>query len=191
MSYEEMTEEQRIYMRRLALRLVRNRKSASIDEDDLMSAAAMRWWQFCIQHPDLSDLPPLDILFRQQVKFAMRDVIRSSAPVKVTRAYQAKLQAYETPYTVDLDHAFDVQAGDEHEDYDTWLDVVTSIKNLSPREQIILSLHAERDYTFTEIAFVLDVSVSTVTRSYQHAIDKIKKDLHVAQKSEKNDRYIK
>ncbi|MDQ0190662.1 sigma-70 family RNA polymerase sigma factor [Alicyclobacillus cycloheptanicus] len=174
---QELSPEQSAYIRKLAQRYVYYRKSAAIDAQDLMSAATLRWWQFCQRNPDLQDERVIQICFYQQVKGAMRDVIRDSSPVKVTRTMQAQMKAYQRPYTVELDHVIDIQAGEEHADYELWMDVVASLKKLPEREQLILSLYFERDFSFTEIAEILEVSVSTVTRAYRKALDAIKKDL--------------
>ena len=177
MSEEDLTVDQIQYIKRLANRLVQFRRSASIDADDLIAAAHMRWWGFRLRnHEEITGIP-VDVLFRQQVKFAMRDVIRDSSPVRVTRTYQAQLQAYEQPYTVSLDHLIDVQAGGEPIDKELWMDVTAGIGKLSQRDQIILSLSVEQGYSFTEIAYVMDVSVSTVTRAYHKAIDFLRKDI--------------
>ncbi len=184
-NYTNLTPEQQAYIRRLANRLVRLRKSSSIDADDLASAAAIRWWRHCLRVPEGIDPSLSEISFRQQVKFAMRDVLRESAPVKTTRAYQAKLKAYETPYTVSLDHAIDISAGEEHPDLELWLDVVAGVNRLAPREQTILSLAVEYGYSFTEIAYAMDVSVSTITRAYHRALQSIRENLSDSQKARK------
>lgn len=174
---QELSLEQQNYIRRLAQRYVHYRKSASIDADDLVSAASIRWWQFCVRHTDLTDERVIAICFYQQVKGAMRDVVRASSPVKVTRTMQAQLQAYQQPYTVELESVIDVQAGEENTDLDQWLDVVASLKRLPEREQIVLSLYFERDLTFTEIAQVLGVSISTATRIYRRGIQTVREDI--------------
>ncbi len=183
--YSDFTVEQEQYVRRLALRLVHWRKSNSIDCDDLISVARTRWWQYCLRHKE--SMPHNEnqdtseewimIAFRQQVKFAMRDTLRDSSPVKVTRSYQAKMKAYETPYTVDLEHAINIRAGDEVSDSELWQDVVVSIQQLSQRDQIILSLFVEQGYTFTEISCAMDLSVSTISRAYQRALQTIKNNV--------------
>lgn len=180
MSEFEVSKEQSDYIKRLATRLIKWRKSAAIDADDLVSAASMRWWQFLVRNPDLQ-ADDTDLLFRQQVKFAMRDQIRASSPVKVTRTYQAKLKAYEQPYTVNIESTLDIRAGDDFEYTDDLIDVLSSIQKLPERDQLILSLSVDQGYSFTEIAYVLDVSVSTVTRAYQKAIDTLKKNLQLSQ----------
>ena len=172
-------------MKRLANRLIKWRKSAAIDADDLIAAASLRWWQFIVRNADLQT-EDLDLLFRQQVKFAMRDQIRDSSPVKVTRTYQAKLKAYEHPYTVNIESTLDIRAGDDFEFTDELMDVLSSIQKLPERDQLILSLSIDQGYSFTEIAYVLEVSVSTVTRAYQKALDTIKKNLKVSQSPRKN-----
>lgn len=174
----EFNTEQEGYIQRLARRYVQYRKSASIDFQDLASAARIRWWQFCTRNPDLTDERVIQICFYQQVKGAMRDVVRSSSPVKVTRTMQAKMSAYQNPYTVELDHVIDVCAGDtEHFDHELWMDVMNSLKKLPERDQIILSLYFERGFTYTEIAEIFEVSVSTITRSYKRALERIKTDV--------------
>jgi RNA polymerase sigma factor (sigma-70 family) len=185
LSYADLTPEQTAYIRRLARRLIRLRKSSSIDEDDLANAAAMRWWQFSVRQAGLIAPDAFDVLFRQQVKFAMRDLIRESVPVKITRADQVKLQAYGTPYTVDIEHAVNITAGYDHEDPELWLDVVQALQRLPQREQLILSLSVDQGYSFTEIAYVLDVAVSTVTRAYHGAIEKLQKDLRIVRETRK------
>ncbi len=172
-----VTDEQHRYIQRLAYRLIRFRKSASIDSDDLVSAAEMRWWQYCMRTPELTDTSSIDALFRQHIKFAMRDLLRDSTPVKVTRTYKAQLQAYDQPYTVELDHAIDITAGEEHVDTELWMDVTTLITKLPEKEQIVLALYHTDGYSFTEIAYALDVSVSTVTRMYKRSIDSLKINL--------------
>ncbi|WP_245926334.1 RNA polymerase sigma factor [Sulfoacidibacillus thermotolerans] len=193
MSFSDLTPEQMLYIKRLAHRLIQWRKSGSVDVDDLISAARTRWWKYCLRHPELADgvkgdEPSKDwvmIAFRQQVKYAMRDVLRDSSPVKVTRTYQAKIKAYETPYSVSLEHAINIRAGEEVADHDLWLDVISSIRQLSQRDQIILSLYAEQGYSFTEIAYALDLSVSTVSRAYQRTIELIKKNVEENRTSRK------
>jgi RNA polymerase sigma factor (sigma-70 family) len=179
-SSDDLTAAQHTYIRRLAHRLIGLRRSAAVDVDDLMSAATARWWQFCIHHPEYRSDADCDIVFREQVKFAMRDILRTSAPVKLTRADQAKLAAYETVTSVPLEQAAGLEATPEHDDYDLWLDVVAALQRLSEREQLILSLHLDRGLTFTEIAYAMQIAVSTATRSYQGALQKIKKDLAAA-----------
>ncbi|RIV20819.1 sigma-70 family RNA polymerase sigma factor [Alicyclobacillaceae bacterium I2511] len=181
--------EQNSYIRRLAFRYVQFRKSGSIDVDDLISAAAARWWEFCIRHPDLQDEVVLKVCFYQQTKGAMKDVTRQSAPLKVTRTMQAQMQAYQglaRPYTVDLDHAVDVQVGDLESDPDLWMDVVNSLRRLPERERLILSLYFEQGLNYSEIAEVCKVAVSTVTRAYGRAIATLKKDLQVTLEHAKN-----
>ncbi len=173
----EFTPGQLAYLKRLARRLAGLRRSAAIDEDDLVGAAALRWWQFCLRNGATCACDSNDILFRQQCKFGMRDALRDSAPVKVTRTDQAKLRAYETPYTVTLDHAIDLSAGDLHDDHELWMDVVQALQQLDQRDQTIISLFVEHGYTFTEIAYAMDVSVSTVTRAYRKGLDTVKKKL--------------
>lgn len=179
MEYPEsdFTPDQLAYLKRLARRLAGLRKSASIDADDLVSAAALRWWQFCLRSGVSCACDSDDILFRQQSKYGMRDALRDSAPVKVTRTDQAKLRAYEAPYTVTLDHAIDLSAGDLHDDHELWMDVVLALQQLDRRDQTIISLFVEHGYTFTEIAYAMDVSVSTVTRAYRQGLDTVKKKL--------------
>lgn len=172
-----LTAEQSLYIKKLAQRYVQFRKSASIDRDDLISAATTRWWQFCIRNTHIQDETLLTKSFYHHVKGAMRDVVRDSSPVKVTRTMQAQMRAYQTPYTVELDHAVDILAGEPQRDVDQWLDVVNGLKHLSERDRIILSLYFEQDLTFSEIAEVLDVAVSTVTRAYHRSIDSLKKIL--------------
>ncbi|MCY0893415.1 MAG: sigma-70 family RNA polymerase sigma factor [Acidibacillus sp.] len=178
MDYEISTE-QSGYIQRLATRYVRYRKSGSIDKEDLISAANSRWWQFCLRQHHSLDETLVKMCFYEQVKGAMRDVVRSSSPVNVTRTMHKNMQAYQQPYTVDLNYAVNILAGDEQGDHDQWLDVVTSLGNLPQREQIILSLYFERDLNFSRIAEILEVSVSTITRSYQSALEHIRKDLHI------------
>ncbi|MCY0870255.1 MAG: hypothetical protein OWT27_06660 [Firmicutes bacterium] len=185
LSCDDLTDQQQMYIRRLARRLIGLRKSGAVDVDDLMSAAAARWWHFCIQHPEYPVDGDCDIVFREQVKFAMRDILRTSYPVKITRADQAKLAAYETISSVSLEHAAGLEAIPEFEDYDLWLDVVAALQRLSEREQMILSLHIDRGLTFTEIAYAMQIAVSTATRSYQGALQKIKKDLGAASEPRK------
>lgn len=174
---QDLSPEQTRYVERLARRYVRLRKSGSIDEEDLRSAASIRWWQFRVRNPDVMDERLLMACFYQQVKGAMRDVVRDSSPVKVTRTVQSRMEAYQRPYTVEMDHAIDIPVGDSQVDVETWMDVVASLKKLPEREQIILSLYFERDFTFSEIAQVFEVSVSTITRAYKKAIDLIRADL--------------
>ncbi len=181
--------EQSSYIRRLASRYVRFRKSGSIDTDDLISAAAARWWQFCVRHPDLRDEQVLQICFYQQTKGAMKDVTRQSAPVKITRTMQTQMQVYRncaSPYTVDLEHAVDIQVGEQEADVDLWLDVMNSLRQLPERERLILSLYFEQGLSYSEIATVLKVAVSTVTRAYKRAIEILKKDLGVMGEPAKN-----
>lgn len=173
----ELTQEQTRYIQRLANRYVQYRKSGSIDQQDLISAANLRWWQFCRKNPELTDERTIQICFYQQTKGAMRDVVRDSSPVKVTRTMQAKLQAYQRPYTVPVEHAIDFHAGDDSHDRDQWMDILDSLRKLSEREQIILSLYFEKGYSYTEIAEIFEVSVSTITRTYQKAIVRLKNDL--------------
>ncbi|MCI0183486.1 RNA polymerase sigma factor [Sulfoacidibacillus ferrooxidans] len=183
-AYSELTADQEWYVKRLAHRLIQWRKSGSVDTDDLISAARTRWWQYCMRHQDhsttLNDQEQqewLIIAFRQQVKFAMRDILRASTPVKVTRSYQAKMKAYESPYSVDLEHAINVRAGDEVANSELWFDVVASIQQLPQRDQIILSLFIEQGYNFTEISYAMDLSVSTVSRAYQRSLQIIKNNV--------------
>lgn len=165
-------------MRRLANRYVQYRKSASIDAADLASAAQIRWWQFTSRNVELSDERTIQICFYQQVKGAMRDLVRASSPVKVTRTMQAQIQAYQRPYTVDMDHVLDLRAGDDVPfDKELWMDVMDSLKRLPEREQIILSLYFIHGYSYTEIAEVFEVSVSTITRAYQKALSAVKRDV--------------
>jgi RNA polymerase sigma factor for flagellar operon FliA len=168
----ELSAEQLSYIKRLARRLVQWRKSASIDVDDLISVASTRWWQFIIRSPKsgFDSSVPLDVIFKQQVKFAMRDLIRASSPVKVTRTQQAKLQAYEHPYTTDIASEFNLMAGDSFAYTNEMLDVLKVLRKLSEREQIILSLFIIEGYSFTEIAYAFDVAISTVTRAYNKAL---------------------
>ncbi len=173
----DFTPEQMSYLKRLAIRLAGLRKSAAIDADDLVGAAALRWWQFCLRQGLSCACDANDILFRQQSKYGMRDALRDSSPVKVTRTEQAKLRAYETPYTVDLEHAVNLSAGVVYEDHELWMDVIHALQQLEDRERLIISLFVEHGYTFTEIAYAMDVSISTVTRAYHQALDKVKKNL--------------
>lgn len=184
MSDFDVTPEQMQYMRKLASRLVRLRKSSAIDADDLVAAASLRWWQFRLRNTSV-ELDEMDLLFRQQVKFAMRDQIRDSAPVKVTRTYQAKLKAYEQPYTVNIDSELDIRAGDDFAHTEIMIDVLSAIQKLPERDQIILSLSIDQGFSFTEIAYVLDVSVSTVTRAYQKSLATLKNNLQDLQSARK------
>lgn len=182
----QLSAEQQQYVKRLAYRYVRYRKSASIDAEDLISAAISRWWQFCQRKAEAYEPEYFRLSFFHQVKGAMRDAVRASSPVKVTRTMQSKLQAYQTPTTVSLEHVIDVQAGDQHEDLELWMDVIAGLRNLSQRDQIILTLYFERDFTFSEIAEVLEVAVSTVTRAYQRAIETLKRELQDSRAVQKN-----
>ncbi|QQE78119.1 sigma-70 family RNA polymerase sigma factor [Alicyclobacillus sp. SO9] len=173
----DWSEEEAQYVERLATRYTQYRKSAAIDRDDLKSAAMIRWWRFRTRHPEVVDEKTRQICFYQQVKGAMRDVVRDSAPVKVTRTMQAKMKAYQRPSTVTLDHVIDVRAVDTEHDRELWMDVLNELRRLPEREQLILSLYFEQGLNFTEIAQVLDVSVSTVTRAYQKSIDTLRKNL--------------
>lgn len=184
----ELSPEQSKYIHRLAYRYVQYRKSSSIDVEDLKSAAAIRWWRFCTQHENLEDERVLQICFYQQVKGAMRDIVRDSTPVKVTRTMRSKLQAYQQPYTVELDHAIDVYAGEAMADPEIWMDVVNSLKKLSERDQLILSLYFEQGFNFSEIAEILELSVSTITRAYQRSLDILKKDLRKSENDAKKSR---
>lgn len=175
--YTGLSEDRIVYIKRLAYRYAAYRRSAVIDADDLISGAMMRWWEFSQHRLAALQHIPEDILFRQQVKFSMRDQVRNSEVVKVSRSYRAKLEAYEAPYAVSLDNALHVQTQEQPVDPDLWLDVVDALKLLSEREQLVLSLSIEQGYTFTEIAYAMDVAVSTVTRQYHGAVAKIKKSL--------------
>ncbi|KYP81722.1 sigma-70 family RNA polymerase sigma factor [Ferroacidibacillus organovorans] len=178
-----LTDEQTAYIRRLSYRYTQLRKSSIIDADDLIAVAKNRWWQFCVrlnQEGSPWDFDALAIIFRQQVKFAMRDAVRNSYPVKVTRSYQQKLQAYQMPNTISIDHALDITSDDGNIDQELWMDVMNALKELSHDEQLLLSLHIKDGYNFTEIAYVLDVAVSTITRRYQKTIEKLKKKLDVS-----------
>lgn len=177
----QLAPDQQTYIHRLAHRYVQFRKSSSVDVDDLISAASMRWWQFCSRNAGNLDETYVKLSFFRHVKGAMRDVVRDSSPVKVTRTMQAQLQAYQRPSAISLDHVIDIRAGDDQPDMELWMDVVASLKKLSTRDQLILSLYIEQGFSYTEIAEVLEVSVSTVTRAYQRALDKIRADI----KSEK------
>lgn len=185
MPYIEPSPDQLSYMKRLAFRLARLRKSAAVDADDLISAATLQWWQFCIRHDELTDPAQADVVFRQQIKFAMRDALRSAEPVKITRTDRAKLQAYEMPYAVQLDSTIDLRAGEEPIDRELLLDVESAVRELAPRDQLILSLSVQQGYSFTEIAYVLDVAVSTVTRAYHSALAELKKNLADTQNTRK------
>lgn len=180
-----LTEDRIIYIKRLAYRYAAYRRSAVIDADDLVSGAMMRWWEFSQNRlASLQEIPE-EILFRQQVKFSMRDQIRNSEVVKVSRSYKAKLEAYETPYAVSLDHALHVQTQESEVDPDLWIDVVDSLKRLTDKEQLVLSLAVEQGFTFTEIAYAMDVAVSTVTRQYHGALAKLKKNMEQPSKVRK------
>nr|NNM89959.1 sigma-70 family RNA polymerase sigma factor [Bacilli bacterium] len=185
-----VSEAQHHYIKRLAERLIRFRRSASIDVDDLISVAETRWWHYCIKTPGIDDTSIIDTLFRQQIKFAMRDSLRDSSPVKVTRTYQAQLKAYERPFTVEIDHAIDISAGEAHRDAELWMDLTQLIKKLPEREQIVLNLYHIEGFNFSEIAYALDVAVSTVTRMHQHALETLRKNLSItgspAKKNEKS-----
>lgn len=181
----QLSQEETGYVQRLARRYSKLRKSSMIDADDLISAANLRWWQFCLRQTEGLDEGFRRACFYQQVKGAMRDVVRDSSPVKVTRTMQAQLKAYERPSAVPLDYAVDVQVGDESLDSEVWMDVIAGLKRLGEREQIILSLYFEHGFNFSEIAQVLEVSVSTVTRTYHKAIESLKRDLGVPLSSAK------
>lgn len=172
----ELSASETQYIERLARRYTQYRKSASIDYEDLVSVAKVRWWRYRVRNPESNDESILQMLFYQQVKGAMRDLVRDSYPVKVTRTMQAQLQAYQKPYTVSMESVYDVRAGDEERDVELWMDVLSALRKLTEREQIILSLYFEKGYSFTDIAFVFDVSVSTITRAYQKAIEFLKKE---------------
>ncbi|MDP9728638.1 sigma-70 family RNA polymerase sigma factor [Alicyclobacillus tolerans] len=173
-----LTDGQEQYIQRLARRYVHYRKSASIDVDDLVASARMRWWQFTQTeaHHILTEEARLR-LFYAHVKGAMRDVVRSSSPLKITRTYQTQLQAYQKPQVMNIEHAIDVRAEESPVEMEIWLDVVQGIQQLDEREKLVLSLYFEEDLTFTEIAEVLNVSVSTATRIYQKAIKFLQKKL--------------
>lgn len=174
----QFTPDQARYVQRLAKRYVSYRKSSSVDVDDLVSAAQIRWWQFTARNLECLDERTTQICFYQQVKGAVRDVIRNSAPVKVTRTMQAQMKAYQNPYTVDIEHALDIHAGDDMPmDRELWMDVVASLKRLPEREQIILSLYFIDGYSYSEIAEIFEVSVSTITRAYRKALDLIRQDV--------------
>jgi len=175
LDYSGLSEDRIVYIKRLAFRYVNYRRSSSIDAEDLVSSAMIRWWEFSqVKLAKFTEVPE-EVLFRQQVKFAMRDLVRNSEPVKLSRSYKAKLQAYETPYAVSLDTALHIQeASSDIVDTESWLDIVGALQQLSTKEQLILSLSVEQGYTFTEIAYTMDVAVSTVTRQYQAALTKIK-----------------
>ncbi|MCY0902910.1 MAG: sigma-70 family RNA polymerase sigma factor [Firmicutes bacterium] len=175
-----LTDERIQYIKRLAYRYAQYRRSAFIDAEDLASCAMTRWWQFCQQRSSPPADVPDEVLFRQQVKFAMKDAIRTSDPVKVSRSYQSKLKAYEMPYAVSLDHAQGVQTDESPVDPEMWMDVLSALKTLSEKEQILLSLVVEQGYSFTEVATVFGVAVSTVTRQYRTALDRVKKNLQTS-----------
>lgn len=187
LGYIDPTAEQTRYAERLARRLVRLRKSAAVDADDLISSASLRWWQFCLRNDHLDPAQDnIDMLYRQQVKFAMRDTLRESEPVKITRTDRAKLKAYETPYTVSLEPAAEwMIPGDEPLDRELWMDVRAILERLSERDRLVLFLSAHHGYSFTEIAYALDTAVSTVTRAYHRSIDFIKKNVGQADPARK------
>lgn len=188
MEFSGLSEDRIVYIKRLAYRYASFRRSSVIDADDLISGAMIRWWEFSQNRLASLQHIPEDVLFRQQVKFSMRDQIRNSEVVKVSRSYKAKLAAYEVPYAVSLDHALHVQTQEVPVDPDVWIDVVDALKLLSDKEQLVLSLAVEQGYTFTEIAYAMDVAVSTVTRQYHGAVAKLKKNMEPPSAARKKNR---
>jgi len=174
------TQEQENYVLRLARRYVRLRQSAAIDVEDLVSAARLRWWQYASRVEDEMNDEAIRRHFFVHVKGAMRDAIRDSSPVKVTRSMRSKLGAYQQLTTVDIEHAIDIHGGEPTYDTELWMDLVQQLKRLPERDAIILSLYFEQDLNFSEIADILDIAVSTVTRSYQKTLAFLKKNLQIS-----------
>lgn len=163
------------YAIRLARRLVRYRRSAMVDEQDLASAAMTALLEKIQTVGEIEER-----VAKQTIKYAMLETLRNSALVKtrnrqmeqVLRTYQ-EISVYDEP---------------RYDPVNTWIDaepvreVSAIIACLSPEDQLLLSLVWEEGCSLAEVAEVLSISKSRVHQRYSDLIKSVKARWLVSQR---------
>lgn len=160
---------------RLARRLVRYRRSAMIDEQDLASGAMTALWEKYAKNPELDER-----VAKQTIKYAMLEALRNSALVKTrNKAMEQVLRTY---------REFSVYDEPRYTPVDAWVDaepvrqVSAIIAQLQREDQVLLSLIWEEGCSMAEVAEILSISKSRVFQRYSELIKTIKARWLVSQR---------
>ncbi|MBF8378072.1 sigma-70 family RNA polymerase sigma factor [Alicyclobacillus mali] len=166
------------YIQRLARRLIRYRRSAMIDEQDLISSAITALWQRS-QEREVNER-----YAKQVIKYAMLTVLRNSALLKMPKStpMAQAIQAYQR--ASDLQSAEYVAVEDPMERWENEelvRQAALKISELRREDQILLSLIFVESLSFQEAADVLNQTKAQVYHRYQSLIRQLQTSLGLAQ----------
>lgn len=163
------------YAIRLARRLVRYRRSAMIDEQDLASGAMMALWEKYDGGHVMNERTA-----KQTIKYAMLEALRNSAIVRTrNKAMEQVLRTY---------RELSVYDEPRYNPVDAWVDAepvreVSGIIAQLPRDdQVLLSLVWEEGCSLAEVAEILSISKSRAFQRYSELIKSIKARWLVSQR---------
>lgn len=166
------------YVKRLARRLVRFRRSSMIDENDLVSAAMSRLWE--VEQQKVLDEPAA----RLAIKYAMLDVLRKSAMVSLPRStpYKQAIAAYTQLSAAVEPRGFPVDSWVENEPV---REVAAIIESFPYEDKLLLSLIWEEGCSLQDVAEILSVSKSRIHQRYRDLIAKIQSRILVDRRKTK------
>ncbi|WP_041695474.1 sigma-70 family RNA polymerase sigma factor [Alicyclobacillus acidocaldarius] len=159
------------YIYRLAQRLVRYRRSAMVDEQDLVSVAMSALWQRGREQA-------LDEKYAKQIiKYAMLTLLRNSSLLKMPRSVPMAqaIEAYQKAKSADeLER---VPAGNPIEQWEQdelVREIVSKMAELPRQDQILLSLVFEQSLSFQDVATVLGLTKSQVYHRYRAILKELR-----------------
>jgi len=168
------------YIHRLAKRLVRFRRSAMLDEQDLASAAVSALWQKC-REQSLDERRA-----KQVIKYAMLDALRSSNIAKMPRSTSISqaIQAYRQAAQPDaIDRAHFDDPIEAWENAELVRQIASKLDELARGDQILMSLIFEQELSFQEAAEVLGMTKSQVYHRYQAILAWVRRELGLSEAS--------
>ncbi|QSO48142.1 sigma-70 family RNA polymerase sigma factor [Alicyclobacillus mengziensis] len=158
----------------VARRFIRYRRSAMIDESDLVNTAMVRLWELESQRGELDEQTA-----RRTIRFSMLDAVRSSSIVRTPRNVNMRqaIQAYQQISTISPRDEPRFSPVDEWVEEEPVRQVWLIVEGLPQEDRLLLSLIWEQGCSIQEAADVLYLSKSQVFRRYQDILKRIKSQI--------------
>ncbi|MCF8567752.1 sigma-70 family RNA polymerase sigma factor [Alicyclobacillus tolerans] len=168
------------YTMRLAKRLIGLRMSGVIDESDLVSSAMMRLWEREQKQGGFDEKTA-----RMVIKYAMLEVIKSSAAVRVPRSMsrQEAIHAYQKASTIMPDEEPQYSPVEEWLDKEPVREVKRIVDGLPYEERLLLSLIWEQGCSMQHAADILSTSKTRIHERYNNLLRTIKGKLLVQRRN--------
>lgn len=160
------------YVSKVAKRLIRYRRSSMIDESDLISVAMTKLWEKENEKGNLDEK-----YAKQLIKFSMLELLRNSSLMTTPRSVkmQEALKAYQQSVDVSVLEQITTTAPiDEWVDAEPVRDIERAIAGFEYRDQVLLSLILEREFSFQDAGEALGISKTRAYQRYQALIKKLR-----------------